>query len=596
MGDRDAAIREELGRVLASDAFVSSPMLAAFLKFIVEETLAGREDRLKAYTIAVGALDRPETFDPNDNPVVRVQARRLRQALQRHYDTTAVAPKLRIDLPLGNYVPIFVETDEVTTPPPVTLVGPPPPMTLPARRTPVDAARLYGRGRLTVSVVLAALLGAGIGVGGWNLWHRLETTAPTNETDGPQTSRPAVTANEPKKVEYRGLDASRVLPLLRVDVDIRQPADGLDADIYRNRIETFARRFEDTVVLTRRSPDYPTPNGQPLYVLSFLLARDGISTNAYYQLVHAGDERILRSGAVSLGTVGRPMPSAADPLQTTGDLALVRDFVQLHGSISQDLANLADLSPELSCLARAWTYTRDTSPANHHDARVCLEAVVADNPHLAPAATWLGAIYLDEYDQSIDPLPGDAIARSEAMLRAAIRVAPGSSAAYQILQSLLLIEGDVGAAVQAGARAIALNPEDMNAVGSYGALLARVGRYEEAVALMRRVEANLSTPPRWMEFCAFLALNNLGRVDEADRRVAFFSDARSSVFLTAVAIRAHRRADDAAAAEAVAEIARREPDVATDPTAFLRRRGLTAPVIERFMVDLRAAGFAPAPH
>lgn len=590
MGERDADIRAELGRILASDAFVASPMLASFLRFVVEETLAGREDRLKAYTVAVGALDRPESFDPNDNPVVRVQARRLRQALQRHYETIGADSPLRIDLPLGNYVPVFIETRAPVPSPLVTPVD-----VAPGREIPTPSVEEGAHSTVVettwsmTSVVLAALLGVGIGVGGWSLWHSLDRPAApvVAETESP-LPEPSTT------VERKGLDAARVLPLLRVDVDLRPPGEDLDADIYRNRIETFASRFDDSIVLTRRSPDYPTQGNQPLYVLGFLLARDGASTNAYYRLLHVGDERILRSGAVSLGSSGIPMSSPGDPTQNAEDLSLVRDFVQLHGAISQDLANLPDLSPELSCLTRAWSYYQDSSPANHLAARNCLEAVVADNPRLVPAAALLGGVYLGEYRQKINPMPGDPIARAERILRTAIRIAPTSSAPYQTLQSLLLIKGDAAAALQAGARSIELNPQDMNAVGRYGSLLARLGRYEEAITLLQRAEAGLSSPPRWLQYYAFLALNNLGRTDEADRFVTFFQGTQSTLFLTAVAIRAHRLGDAAAAAAALSEIARREPGFSSDSRAFLRRQGLTGPVIDRLMVDLEAAGLRDA--
>ncbi len=87
MSNSDERVLAELGRILASEPFAASPMLASFLRYVVEETIAGRGDRLKAYTIAIGALERSDDFDPNDNPLVRVQARRLRQALDWYHFT-----------------------------------------------------------------------------------------------------------------------------------------------------------------------------------------------------------------------------------------------------------------------------------------------------------------------------------------------------------------------------------------------------------------------------------------------------------------------------------------------------------------------------
>lgn len=593
MGDRDATIRDELGRVLASDAFVSSPMLASFLRYVVEETLAGRADRLKAYTIALGALARDESFDPNDNPLVRVQARRLRQALARHYAATPSLDGLRIDLPLGSYVPEFV-VDATTSPSPALAFepevvepvdGPPEPPGAPRPSRP--SARLPTR--LFVATGLAIAVGVVVAA----LWISRPAERPTAAVSPPS---PATAA--PKRPVERhprhDLDASRVLPLLRIDVTARNEAlVGIDAEIYRNRLEAFAQRFDDTIVVTRRSTDFPSPPGQPLYLLKLLITREGATTNAYYGLVHADDDRVVKSGAITLRSVESP---TAASLETPPDLALVRDLVQLHGVISQDVGALADISPELSCLARAWRYHLESTAENHLVARTCLEATVSENPRLAPAQTMLGAMYLSEFRLGFDRTGTDPLDRAESALRAAIQVAPSSSAPYQTLENLLLIKGDIEAAVLAGRRSVELAPDDMNAIGGYGAVLARVGRYEEALPLLRRATANMATPPRWLQYYVFLALNNLGRTDEADRYVAFFEGTRSSLYLTAVAIRAQRRGDAAGAADAFAHIVAAEPDFGTDPRAFLRRRGFADVVIDRLMIDLERAGFGAPPR
>jgi hypothetical protein len=80
-----ADINKLLKRVLESSCFRGSLRLTNFLKFVVETTLAGKAANIKAYTIAVEALDRGCDFDPQSDPIVRVEAGRLRQALARYY-------------------------------------------------------------------------------------------------------------------------------------------------------------------------------------------------------------------------------------------------------------------------------------------------------------------------------------------------------------------------------------------------------------------------------------------------------------------------------------------------------------------------------
>jgi hypothetical protein len=101
------AIRSECDRVVAHSVLAKSPQLAKFLTFIVEETLAGRGDRLKAYTIATDALGRDANFDPQTDPIVRVEAGRLRRTLEQYYAGDGRDDPVIIELPLGGYVPVF---------------------------------------------------------------------------------------------------------------------------------------------------------------------------------------------------------------------------------------------------------------------------------------------------------------------------------------------------------------------------------------------------------------------------------------------------------------------------------------------------------
>jgi Tol biopolymer transport system component len=101
-------ILEELDRILASREFSQAPRLRQFLRFTVEETLAGRSEALKEYTIGVRVYDRGEGFDPRSDPIVRVQAGKLRGRLSSFYASGSFSP-VRIELPKGTYVPVFRE-------------------------------------------------------------------------------------------------------------------------------------------------------------------------------------------------------------------------------------------------------------------------------------------------------------------------------------------------------------------------------------------------------------------------------------------------------------------------------------------------------
>jgi hypothetical protein len=103
----DADIRAALDRIVSSAHLTKSPQLANFLRFVVEEELAGNGSRLKAYTIAADALGRDSNFDPQNDPIVRVEAGRLRRALDHYYTNGGCNDPIVIELPRGHYVPVF---------------------------------------------------------------------------------------------------------------------------------------------------------------------------------------------------------------------------------------------------------------------------------------------------------------------------------------------------------------------------------------------------------------------------------------------------------------------------------------------------------
>jgi len=102
-----AEVRAHLDILLHSDALAISDRNRRFLAYIVEETLAGRGDRIKAYNVALTAFDRTDDFDPQTDPIVRIEASRLRRALEHYYLTAGKADSLRIEIPKGSYVATF---------------------------------------------------------------------------------------------------------------------------------------------------------------------------------------------------------------------------------------------------------------------------------------------------------------------------------------------------------------------------------------------------------------------------------------------------------------------------------------------------------
>jgi adenylate cyclase len=93
-------------RLLASRDFDATPRSRDFLRFVFEETMAGRPDGLTQAAVATRVFGRRHDFDPTIDPIVRIQAGRLRRSLERYYLLTGAADRVRIDLPRGGYAPV----------------------------------------------------------------------------------------------------------------------------------------------------------------------------------------------------------------------------------------------------------------------------------------------------------------------------------------------------------------------------------------------------------------------------------------------------------------------------------------------------------
>jgi TolB-like protein len=99
-------VRDHLERVVADDLFANASRLCRFLRFTVESKLSGREQQVKEYVIGREVFDRKDDYDPRLDPIVRVEARRLRAKLTEYYKGPGRADTVRLEYPRGTYVPV----------------------------------------------------------------------------------------------------------------------------------------------------------------------------------------------------------------------------------------------------------------------------------------------------------------------------------------------------------------------------------------------------------------------------------------------------------------------------------------------------------
>ena len=114
-GINSTAIRNQLNKILSSKWFLDSPRMARFLRYAAEETLHGAGQQLKESVIGHQVFDRPPDYDSRTDPIVRVEARRLRQKLSAYYEQEGKRDQLIIDLPKGQYAPVFRSQADVAS-------------------------------------------------------------------------------------------------------------------------------------------------------------------------------------------------------------------------------------------------------------------------------------------------------------------------------------------------------------------------------------------------------------------------------------------------------------------------------------------------
>ena len=110
-------VRRQMARLVNHPLFIRSARVRRFLEFTLESQLAGKADQLKEYVLGIEVFDRPASYDPRIDPIVRVEARRVRAKLRAFYQSDGAGDDLIIDYPRGSYVPQLLwrrERDELS--------------------------------------------------------------------------------------------------------------------------------------------------------------------------------------------------------------------------------------------------------------------------------------------------------------------------------------------------------------------------------------------------------------------------------------------------------------------------------------------------
>lgn len=574
-------IRAELDRVLASDIFRSAPQLTAFLSYVVEQALAGRAGELKGYTIAVEAFGRPADFDPQSDPIVRVEAGRLRKALNLYFAADGVRDPVRIAIPVGAYVPSFTrltlpEFDASAAAPEPARIAPP------AAGT--SRVRFYVAGSMALAalIALAAWHLAGIGsVPGGN--------APGTEVAAP---RPAGSIGPDQHAMSQPAEPAMAavgLPVVSVVVagDIVDPAIEDVARLFmRHLVDTMAR-FDDLLVVKTPGSTVRPEEGAD-YVLTLNTARAGDNVEGFVRLSAAKDGRVVwtTSGERSLAA----MSDGAELRELAQRLAI--RLAQPFGILHADL-RLATLPPGIGCIYHAFNFRRHMKAEEHLAARTCLDALLARDPEFHPAWSHLALLTADEYASGLNARPGLPLDRALAAAVNAVRLAPASARAHQAMMEAQFLRGMTEEALKSGREAMARNPYDPDIMADLGARYVQLGRAAEALPLLERAVALSSGRPSWYDVFLYFAAYLSDATKLADNQAALLKAEETPLALIARAVASAAAGDRVELDEVRRLLGQAEPLFALDARLYLARKGFAPAVSDRILAAIGQAGLPP---
>lgn len=574
-------VRAALERVLASASFRASPQLGAFLRFVVDAVLGGRRANLKGYTIAVEALGRDPRFNPQIDPIVRVEATRLRRALERHYAAEGGDDPVIIALPRGTYAPVFTRrtADSSTAP---ASPSPRPPR-LPSLARPAAGAVL----RVLVFVALIAAVVAG----------RVAT-----QPDGALANADVTGSTDPDSASTSARPGNG-MPILEVEAlrVLGVPGQGdIAPDSLTEKIKDAFARF-DTINVASQSPPSEglgtgtaAPGSRADYRLSGSVEYGEHGAALRFQLIDAREGTIAWSRRL---TAERGDPSAAEGRAV---VALTDALLQSYGVIrardhAKQLASPAG-DPRYRCVLDAAESLRSFQPADHERARDCLEHLTAAEPSFAIGFEFLAAMYYREYALDLGGRRDDRTTLDLALraARRALELNPESGRAYQMLFVVLFARGDLTAAFAAGEKAMALNRYDTTAIAEYGGRLILTGEAARGMAMLQRAGESGGLRPGWQHFYAFLGHYLDGDMKEAAAQADQITADGYPLGLVARAITAKAGGDANLAHELVARLLDLAPGWRKDARGELARSIRCPATLERLLQDLAAAGLTGA--
>ncbi|MFG1378409.1 hypothetical protein [Xanthobacter autotrophicus] len=572
-------VRAALERVLAAPDFVASPRLAAFLRFVVEATLEGRADEIKGYTIAVEALGRPPSFDPQSDPIVRVEATRLRRALERYYTTVGAEDPLVIDIPKGGYVPLFRPRTEAEAGPAPARPEPQSPPAAPVPDVPLPTPVWRRTGVRLAAAAAAVVLVAGLAL------LAVQINPLTSDRGAALADRIRLPVVEVLPFEAAGPGAPAAAELRAIEEQMRDAFARFDFV----EVKAAGATSDETGV-----PEICSgPQSRSVFALKGLA--EGRADGTFSLITRVTDRcdgSIIWSAALDGLAQG---PALAD-----SERRAVRDvataIMESYGVIpvrarAQALAKAPDSG--FGCIAAAVAYVRGDPQGQRGNGTACLTQLTRRERDFALGYAMRATAQL--YTTLHDDTPNPTVEEMEEFLDAAERaaeLAPASAYAARTLALVQLFAGEPDDAIATAEKALKLNPLDFDVAATVATVFIGAGRVEEGEALLLRArrEGAIRTNHQdaFLGIAAFMR-NDILAAQAMVPQLTLHSAIESKL---ALALCLHTLGRTSGEREVVGALLHRMPDGAEGVRRLIHRLLPTPALADRALAALETAGLS----
>jgi tetratricopeptide (TPR) repeat protein len=554
----DEAI-DALRRVGADRVFARAPQLRRLLEYLGQRALTDGGNP-KEYTIAVEALGRPDDFDSERDAIVRVQAGRLRRALEKYYAGAGRDEPIRIVLPVGSYGVIWERQAGLSA-------------------DPARANRRWSP-RLVIVAGIALIIIGLLVPASHMLWTSTAETMPAE----------SILITQPTN----GLPTVVIVPFDGPGAEVDGPAlAGL-----RRRLGATFSQFEtaNVIQLSGATPGRPIPpprfaEGERGYVLSAAATRQNNGLRVLFQLTDQPAGTIAWTQAMEIPAQESDLNEERIVRRLATALLQPLGIVSSRERANQLRTGTGD--PRYRCLLQSMDALRDSRPQDYAAARQCLEQVVEKDPTYTLAYAYLALVLNRYYQYGVSGEPG-LLDAALAAARRAVDTNPASSRAYFALFVTRFNMGDFRGAEVAMTQARALNRDDLLVLSEYGGRLVTLGRIDEGMAILDAVA--YAFPARSCTHGLYMFLGNYvrGNMAEARRRASEITCENFPYAQLARALAAVDAGDKQTARAALALVRVALPTWQSSPRATLSRSVPDPSIVDRILRDLGAAGLMDA--